>query len=80
MHDQNMKLAKIHDLELKMKMFDKIKLYDKKLSLLKKDMKNLHEWSLKLKVKYKNMPELFDERYCLQARAQKIEEVYRRNS
>ncbi|XP_044763198.1 uncharacterized protein LOC123320092 [Coccinella septempunctata] len=63
MHDQNMKIAKIHDLELKMQMFDKIKIYDRKLSVLKKDMKQLHEWSLKLK-----------------ARAQKIEEIYKRQS
>ncbi|KAK9876035.1 hypothetical protein WA026_011149 [Henosepilachna vigintioctopunctata] len=49
MHEQNLKISKVHDLHLKMEMFDKIKLYEKKLSLLKKDMKQLHDWSVKLK-------------------------------
>lgn len=59
-----MKIAKIHDLELKMQMFDKIKVYDKKLSILKKDMKHLHEWSLKLKVNSLDMVEFAQLSYC----------------
>ncbi|XP_045467161.1 uncharacterized protein LOC123675727 [Harmonia axyridis] len=59
MHEQNMKIAKIHDLELKMQIFDKMRIYEKKLSTLKKDMKHLHEWSIKLKARAQKIEEVY---------------------
>lgn len=48
-HEGNLKLSAVDELNLKTEMFNKIKLYQNKLAIIKKDIKQLHENSVKLK-------------------------------